>query len=143
VTLKQWLVDALERAAKTVAQVFTSALITLGVASNWTTWWHALDVALLAGAVSVLTSIVTVPLSTQLAPSLQVVFRAVLTFAQAALAYLAANTFVGVADVRWLEVLQVSIIAAIGSVLTSWASWNIGPAKGNPSVVPTAAPAGG
>ena len=71
-----FLVDAAERAGKTVVQVFASTLITLGVALNWTQWWHALDIALLAGVVSLITSLITIPLSQSLNPALQTLLRA-------------------------------------------------------------------
>jgi len=137
-----FLVDAAERAGKTVVQVFASTLITLGVALNWTQWWHALDIALLAGVVSLITSLITIPLSQSLNPALQTLLRAAFTFGQAALAYLAANTFVGIVDVPWLKVLQVVLIATVTSVLTSWASYGVGMTKGNPSVVRNSAPTG-
>lgn len=140
-TVELWLRDAGERAGKTVTQSFATTLLALGVALNWTTFWHALDIALLAGVVSVLTSLVSIPISKQLTPALQVLFRALLTFGQTALAFLAANTFVDIVNVPWLQVLQVSLVAAVTSVLTSWASWNVGPAKGNPSAVHNTAPA--
>jgi len=140
-TVEIWLRDAGERAGKTVVQSFAMTLLALGVALNWTSFWHALDIALLAGVVSVLTSAVSIPISKQLNPALQVLLRSVLTFGQSALAFLAANTFIDISSVPWLEVLQVSLLAAATSVVTSWASWNVGPAKGNPSVVHTLAPA--
>lgn len=140
-TVEIWLRDAGERAGKTIVQSFATTLLALGVALNWTSFWHALDIALLAGVVSVLTSLVSIPISKQLTPALQVLFRALLTFGQTALAFLAANTFVNIVDVPWLQVFQVSLVAAVTSVLTSWASWNVGPAKGNPSVTHTLAPA--
>ena len=136
-----FLVDALERGGKTVVQVFASTLITLGAALQWTNLWHALDVALLAGVVALITALVTIPVSATLAPPLQVILRAVFTFGQAALGYLAANTFLDFTHVPWLKVLQVAIIAALGSVVTSMASRDWGPVKGNPSIVRNSAPA--
>lgn len=140
-TVEVWLRDAGERAGKTITQSLATTLLALGVALHWADFWHALDIALLAGVVSVLTSVVSIPISKQLTPALQVLFRAVLTFGQSALAFLAANTFVNIVDVPWLQVFQVSAVAAVTSVLTSWASWNVGPVKGNPSTVHTEAPA--
>ena len=142
-SLKTWLIDALERAGKTIVQVFASTIITLGVAAHWTNWWHAIDIALLAGVVSLLTSVLTVPLSANLAPAAQVAVRAVFTFVQSALGFLAANTFLDLTHVPWLQVLQVSLIATVTSVLTSWASYPVGALKGHPSVVNAAGPAGG
>lgn len=139
-TVETWLVDAGERAGKSVVQVFASTVLALGVALNWVTFWHALDIALLAGVVSVLTSLVSIKVSESLAPALQMILRALLTFGQTALAYLAANTFIDISHTPWLLVFQVSLIATIGSVITSWASWNVGPVKGNPSAVHNTAP---
>jgi hypothetical protein len=139
-TVETWLVDTAERAGKTIAQVFAATLLTLGVALQWTNFWHALDVALLAGVVSVITSVVSIPISKQLTPVVQVLLRALLTFGQSALAYVAANTFLDLTSVRWLAMFQVALIATITSVVTSWASWNVGPVKGNPSTVPNTAP---
>jgi hypothetical protein len=139
-TVETWLIDAGERAGKTIVQIFSSTLLTLGVALNWTNFWHALDVALLAGVVSLITSVVSIPISKQLTPVLQVLLRALLTFGQSALAYVAANTFLDLTSVRWLEMFQVALIATITSVVTSWASWNVGPVKGNPSAVHNTAP---
>lgn len=133
-TVEAWLVGAGERAAKTVTQSFATTLLALGVALHWASFWHALDIALLAGVVSILTSVVSIPVSQQLKPAYQVALRAVLTFAQSALAFLAANTFVDLVSVPWLQVFQVSLIAAVTSVLTSWASWNVGALKEHPSV---------
>lgn len=138
--LETWLVDAGERAGKSVVQVFASTLLALGVALNWTNFWHALDIALLAGVVSLITSLVSIKVSESLAPAVQMILRALLTFGQTALAYLAANTFIDISHTPWLLVFQVSLIATIGSVLTSWASWNVGPVKGNPSTVHNTAP---
>lgn len=137
-----FLVDALERGGKTVVQVFASTLITLGVALGWTSFWHALDVALLAGVVALITSLITIPISMSLPAPLQVLLRAAFTFGQAGLAYLAANTFLDFTDVPWLKVLQVALIATLSSVVTSMASRDWGPVKGNPSIVRNSAPAG-
>lgn len=139
-TVETWLVDAGERASKTAVQSLSTTLLALGVALRWVTFWHALDIALLAGVVSLLTSVASIPISKQLAPAVQVLFRAVLTFGQSALAFLLANTWVNITDVPWIQVFQVSAIAAVTSVLTSWASWNVGPVKGNPSAVHNTAP---
>lgn len=139
-TVETWLADAGERAGKSVVQVFASTLLALGVALNWTNFWHALDIALLAGVVSLITSLVSIKVSESLAPAVQTILRALLTFGQTALAYLAANTFIDISHTPWLLVFQVSLIATIGSVLTSWASWNVGPVKGNPSAVHNTAP---
>lgn len=139
-SLEVWLIDALERAGKTLTQVFAATLLTLGVALNWTNFWHALDIALLAGVVSVVTSLVSIKVSQSLTPVVQTALRALLTFGQTALAYLAANTFVDISHTPWLLVFQVSLVATVTSVLTSWASWSVGPVKGNPSTVPNAAP---
>lgn len=133
-SVETWLVGAGERAAKTVTQSFATTLLALGVALHWASFWHALDIALLAGVVSVITSVVSIPVSAQLKPAYQVALRAVLTFGQSALAFLAANTFVNITDTPWLQVFQVSLIAAVTSVLTSWASWNVGVLKEHPSV---------
>lgn len=133
-TVEAWLIGAAERAGKTIVQTLATTLLTLGVALHWVVFWHALDIALLAGAVSVLTSVASIPLSTRLPAPWQVAVRAVLTFAQSALAYLSANTWLNITSVPWLQVLQVSLIAAVTSVLTSWASWNVGPLKEHPSV---------
>jgi Putative lactococcus lactis phage r1t holin len=138
-----FVVDALERGAKTVVQVFAATLITLGVASGWRSFWHAGDVALLAGVVALITALITIPISQALAPPLQVLLRAVFTFGQAALAYLAANTFIDITSVPWLKVLQVALIATLSSVLTSMASRDWGPVKGNPSLVRNSAPTEG
>lgn len=138
--LEMALLDAAERAGKTIVQVFASTVITLGVALNWTSFWHALDIALLAGVITLVTAIVTIPISKRINPVLQWIVRALFTFLQAALAYVAANTFLDLTSVKWLEVLQVALIATISSVLTSWASWNVGPTKGNPSAVPNTYP---
>lgn len=132
--VEAWIVGAGERAGKTIAQSFATTLLALGVALHWASFWHALDIALLAGAVSVITSVVSIPVSAQLKPAYQVALRAVLTFGQSALAFLAANTFVNITDVPWLQIFQVSLIAAVTSVLTSWASWNVGVLKEHPSV---------
>lgn len=139
-TVETWLVDAGERAGKSIVQVFASTLLALGVALNWTNFWHALDIALLAGVVSLITSLVSIKVSESLAPAVQMGLRALLTFGQTALAYLAANTFIDISHTPWLLVFQVSLIATIGSVLTSWATWNVGPVKGNPSAVHNTAP---
>jgi hypothetical protein len=136
-----WTVDALERAGKTVVQTLATTLLALGVALRWIVFWHALDIGLLAGVVALLTSVAAIPLSRQLTPALQVALRAGLTFVQSTLAFLAANTFLSLTSVPWVQVAQVSLLAAVTSVLTSWASWNVGPVKLNPSVVPTTAPA--
>jgi hypothetical protein len=143
VSLKTWIIDALERAGKTVVQVFASVILTLGVAAHWQTFWHALDVGLLAGVVSLLTSVLSVPIAANLAPAAQVAMRALLTFVQAGLSYLAANTFLDLTSVPWLQVLQVALIATVTSILTSWASYPVGPLKGHPSVVAGVGPAGG
>lgn len=140
-TVEIWLKDAGERAAKTTVQALAVTLLALGVALRWTVFWHALDIALLAGVVSLVTSVVSIPVSKQLSPALLVSLRALLTFGQSALAFLAANTFLDLTSVPWLQVLQVSLMAAVTSVLTSWASWNVGPVKHNPSVVHNSAPA--
>ena len=140
-TVEVWLVDAGERAAKTAVQSLATTLLALGVALHWVAFWHALDIALLAGVVSILTSVASIQISKQLSPALQVVFRAALTFGQSALAFLLANTWVNITDVPWIQVFQVSAVAAVTSVLTSWASWNVGAVKGNPSTVATTAPA--
>lgn len=139
-SVEVWLIDAGERAGKTVVQVFASTLLTLGVALHWTAFWHALDVGLLAGVVSLITSVVAIPVSVQMAPVVQVLLRALLTFGQSCLAYLAANTFLSLTSVPWLDMFQVALIATIASVVTSWASWNVGPVKGNPSTVHNRAP---
>ena len=136
-----FVVDALERAGKTTVQVFFSILVT--VALTWPNLWHAADVALLAGVVALITGLITIPISQSLTPVLQVVLRAVFTFGQAALAYLAANTFLDLTSVPWLKVLQVALIATISSIVTSLASHGWGPVKGNPSLVNNTAPAGG
>jgi Putative lactococcus lactis phage r1t holin len=138
-----FLVDAAERAGKTLVQVFFSVLVTLGVALTWTNLWHALDVALLAAVVSLVTSLITIPISQALNPVLQVVLRAAFTFGQACLAYLAANAWLDITSVPWLKVLQVALIATISSVVTSLASHPWGPVKGNPSLVRNSAPAEG
>ena len=140
-TVEIWLRDTGERAGKTIVQSLATTLLGLGVALQWVAFWHALDIALLAGVVSLLTSFVSIPVSKQLTPALQVLFRALLTFGQTALAFLLANTWVNIVSVPWIQVFQVSAVAAVTSVLTSWASWNVGPVKGNPSTVHTEAPA--
>lgn len=132
--VEAWIVGAGERAGKTIVQSFATTLLALGVALHWASFWHALDIALLAGVVSIITSVVSIPVSAQLKPAYQVALRAVLTFGQSALAFLAANTFVNITDVPWLQIFQVSLIAAVTSVLTSWASWNVGALKEHPSV---------
>lgn len=139
-TVETWLLDAAERAGKTIVQTFAATLLALGVALHWTTFWHALDVALLAGVVSIITSLVSIKVSQSLAPAVQTILRALLTFGQTALAYLAANTFIDITSVPWLQVFQVALMATVGSVITSWASWNVGPVKGNPSTVANTAP---
>lgn len=138
-SLKAWLIDALERAGKTVAQTFASVLLTLGVALHWTQFWHALDIALLAGVVSLLTSVLSIPISATLNPVAQAAFRALLTFVQSALGFVAANTFLDLTSVPWLQVLQVALITTLTSVLTSLASWQVGVAKEHPSLVRPAA----
>lgn len=132
---EQWIIGALERAGKTAAQVFASAMIAAGAVLSWTGVWHAVDIALLAGVVSIITSLVSIHISATLPPYLQVLLRAALTFGQTALAYLAANTFVDITSVPWVLVFQTAAVATLTSILTSWASWNVGPAKEHPSVV--------
>ena len=138
-SLKAWLIDAAERAGKTVVQTFASILLTLGAVHSWTPFWHALDVALLAGVVSLLTSVLSIPISTTLNPVAQTALRALLTFVQSALAFVAANTFLDLTSVPWLQVLQVALIATVTSLLTSLASWQVGPVKEHPSIVRSAA----
>jgi uncharacterized membrane protein len=133
-----FIVDALERAGKTVVQVGFSILVTTTL--TWPNLWHALDVALLAGLVALITGLVTIPISTSLTPALQIVLRAAFTFGQAGLAYLAANTFLDLTSVPWLKVLQVALVATISSVVSSLASHGWGPVKGNPSLVRNTAP---
>lgn len=132
--VEAWLLGTAERAGKSVVQVTATTLLALGVALHWASFWHALDIGLLAGVVSVLTSVASIPLSANLKPAYQVGVRAVLTFTQSALAFLSANTFLNLTDTPWLQVFQVSLIAAVTSVLTSWASWNVGALKEHPSV---------
>lgn len=138
-TVETWIVAALEKAGKTTVQSLASTLLALGVALHWTNFWHALDIALLAGVVSLITSLVSVPVSQRIPVAWQVVLRAGLTFGQSALAFLAANAWLDITSVPWIAVFQVSLVAAVTSVLTSWASWNVGPVKEHPSVVRAAA----
>lgn len=137
-TVVKWTVDALERAGKTITQVFATTVLAAGVVLNWTGLWHALDIGLLAGVVALLTSVASVTVSARLPAWAQVALRAALTFGQSALAYLAANTFINITGVPWVQVFQISLISAVTSVLTSWASWNVGKVKEHPSVAPVA-----
>lgn len=132
---EQWIIGALERAGKTAGQVFASVMIAAGAALSWTSVWHAVDIALLAGVVALITSIVSIHISQALPPYLQVILRAGLTFGQTALAYLAANTFVDLTSVPWIVVFQTAAVATLTSVLTSWASYNVGVKKEHPTVV--------
>lgn len=58
VTSGEWIKAALIRAIKTIAQTAVG-MITVGAAIEDIQWWHVLSVSLVAGIVSLLTSIAT------------------------------------------------------------------------------------
>lgn len=65
--------------------------------------------------------------------------RALKTFAQSLLAAVAATGVADAAGVDWPEALGIAGLAALVSVLTSVASWKLGPERG-PSLVPEPRP---
>lgn len=60
--------------------------------------------------------------------------RAIKTFAQALVAFILAAKVTNIVDVDWAQAAGVAALAAVLSVCTSVASWNLGPDEG-PSLV--------
>lgn len=133
---RQFWLNLLERAAKTGVQV-AAALLLAGAPLDLISapWVRAVSAGGMAALLSAVTSLLMANVVVQ-SPILDLIVRAVKTAGQTFLTAAVAGGF-GLLDMPWRVSLLAALTAAVGSVLTSWASLNVG-TPGTPSMVKAA-----
>lgn len=114
-----YVVDPLERAARTFIQQFVVVLMTASTAGLLVTqhWAVAADSALFAAIISLITSVITFRVPT-LPSQLDLALRVVKTFLQSFLGTLAASQVASVSHADWKGALAVAVPVAVTSLLT-------------------------
>jgi hypothetical protein len=131
-----YVVDPLERAGRTFAQQFTVLLLAAGSAGLLVSqnWLVALDSALFAAVVSVLTSVLTFKVP-QLSVRYDLLLRVAKTFLQSFLGTLTASHVLSVSGADWKGALAVAVPVAVTAFLTGIAALGV-PTTDGASLLP-------
>jgi hypothetical protein len=114
-----WLKAAGIRAIKTVCQVAASTIGTTAMITQ-VNWWNVASAALLAGILSMITSLAGLPeldASTNRKWIVAAGIRAIKTVAYAAAATIGTAELLG--DVNWMALISGALLAGVLSILTS------------------------
>lgn len=124
--MKTWLTGALDRAVRTALQIL-AAYMTVAVQLDQVNWYAAASAVGLGVIASVVTSVWTLP-SFGSSWVFQLLERAVKTFVQSLSVFLVEATVL--TDVDWGMALDMSLYAALFSIVTSTATTRLGSAPG-------------
>lgn len=131
-----YVVDPLERAARTFVQQFVVVLMTAGTAGLLLhqNWLIGLDSAAFAAAISILTSVLTFKVPV-LPTSADLLLRVVKTFLQSFLGTLSASQVLSVSGADWKGALAVAVPVALTALLTGLAALGV-PGTAGASLLP-------